>query len=318
MWQRSVATVAAALVALALARDAAALPPAERDWDAQIELYAWAASLSVDAEVKGVVTEVDQGFFDVLGDLGWAVFGRAEGRWKRGLLLLDGMGMQLVEDGSATVHTVPLDLRNGTQGALSIGGVDAHSRITEGMFDAKLGLRALSLPLRKLCGKADDPTDLRRFDVDLLAGLRYWDVTVKTKLSVPPASLTVGGNPVTLPGILPDLDLGHVRVPGVFLRGAATTVDAERQWVDPLVGVRLRADVTQHISMYLMGDIGGWGGGGDDHSSELTWQGTLGGQWNFGEHWAATASYRALGVNRGTALKNMITYGPQFGIAFRF
>jgi hypothetical protein len=278
-------------------------------------LYAWASALQTDVESRRVETTIDESFFEILGDLGWAVMGGVEGRYERGLVMVDFWGSQIASSVDGNARTRPFELPDGRAGLLTAGPVDASTRLTEWFVDTKFGVRALSLPMSKLTGSVAQDDDLRRFDFDLLAGFRAWSVTSKIHVGVDPASLTVGGVPVELPGILPGFALGDINLPGPLVRGGSRTVEQTVEWLDPIVGFRVSGDVTQRISLFALGDIGGWGVG---TASELTWQGMIGGSFDFSEHWSLTAAYRALGVNRGTAIHNTILYGPQFGAVFRF
>ena len=292
-----------------------ALPPEPKDWEGQIKLYAWASALQTKVETRGIETTIDESFFDILDDLGWAVMGGVEGRYKRGLVMVDFLGMQVAASEDSNVNTFPFQPPGGGDGLLTAGPVDASTRLTTWMVDTKFGFRALSLPMSKLTGSAEQDDDLRRFDFDLLAGFRVWNVTSKVHVGVDPASLTVGGAPVSLPGILPGLDFGDISLPGPLVGGGSQTVEDTVDWLDPIVGFRVSGDVTKRISLFALGDIGGWGVG---TASDLTWQGMIGGSFDLSEHWSLTAAYRALGVNRDTAIRNTILYGPQFGAVFRF
>jgi hypothetical protein len=182
-----------------------ALPPEPKDWEGQIKLYGWASALQTKAEARGVETTIDMSFFDLLDDLGWAAMGGVEGRYKRGLVMVDFWGTQVASSVDGNARALPFELPDGRDGLLTAGPVGASTRLTTWMIDTKFGFRALSLPMSKLTGSAERDDDLRRFDFDLLAGFRVWSVTSKIHVGVEPASLTVGGSPVQLPGILPRL-----------------------------------------------------------------------------------------------------------------
>ena len=292
-----------------------ALPPEPTDWEGQIKLYGWASSLRTQVEAGSVETTIDESFFDILGDLGWGVMGGVEGRYQRGLVMVDFWGSQIAASASGNARTSPFELPDGRDGALTVGPVDASTRLTEWFVDTKFGFRALSIPMSRLTGSAAQDSDLRRLDFDLLAGFRVWNVTSKVHVAVDPASLTVGGAPVSRPDILPGLDFGDIELTGPLLRGGSQDVEETVDWLDPIVGFRVSADVTDRISLMALGDIGGWSAG---TASELTWQGMIGASFDLSEHWSLTAAYRALGVNRDTAISNTILYGPQFGAVFRF
>ncbi len=303
------------LVCVTIGGAARALPPEPKDWELQIKMYAWAAALQTEVETRGNETTIDQSFFDILDDLGWAVMGGVEGRYKRGLAMVDFMGMQVATNADGNVRSFPFQLPDGRDGLLTAGPVDARTRLTLWMIDTKFGFRALSMPMSKLTGGEESPEDQRRFNFDLLAGFRVWSVTSKLHVGLDPATLTVGGASVPLPGVLPDLGFGRVKLRGALVNGASRSVEETVDWLDPIVGFRVGGDVTDRISLYLLGDIGGWGVG---TASDLTWQGVLGGSFNLSEHWSLTGAYRALGVNRDSAIRNTILYGPQFGAIYRF
>jgi hypothetical protein len=317
---RSIALAVFAATACVVAGDSArALPPADRDWELQLSFYTWAASLHADVEAGDVQTEIDQGFFDILQDLRWAVMGGAEARYQRGVLLLDTIGMQLVTD----VHGGPKKLRferefprREIEGELTVGEHDVHTRLTQWIVDVKPGFRVLSLPMAKLTGAPESPDDWRRFDVDLLAGFRYWNVTNKTNLEIDPAELRVNGNRVRVPDLRGRLELDDVGIPGRPLRNGADSNDTETvDWVDPIVGLRLGADVTERWSVFLLGDVGGWS---IANASDLTWQGMIGSHFQITDHWGVSGGFRALGVKRDPALDDAILWGPQIGAVFRF
>jgi hypothetical protein len=202
-------------------------------------------------------------------------------------------------------------------GELTTGGYDVHTRLTTWAIDHKLGFRVLSTPLVKLTGKSPEADDLRRFDLDLFAGARYWSVTNKTNLDMDPATLTVNGQTVSLPGvILSDLDLGNgVRVRRALVNGTDSQATETVDWVDPIVGLRVRGDLTQRWSLFAMGDVGGWNIG---NASDLTWQAMLGSQIRLTERLGLQTGYRVLSVDRNETFQNVTMHGPQIGFFVRF
>jgi hypothetical protein len=312
--------VGAIALGACLAGPARALPPADKNWEIQANFYVWAASLNADVEAHGVTTELDMGFFDILQDLSWAVMGGAEGRYERALLLVDTIGMQLVTDASGGPKKFRAEreiLGRSLDAKLTVGEWDIHSRLTEWIVDVKPGFRVLSLPMTKLLRRPEDPEDRRRFDIDLLAGMRYWNVTVKNNLEIQPAKLEVNGREIDIPRLGGRLELDDdFTIPGRPLRDGTdsnetTTID----WVDPIVGLRLRADVTRRWSAFVMGDVGGWNIG---NASDLTWQAMVGSHFELSDHWGIGGGFRVLGVDRDPAFQNGLLWGPQFGVTFRF
>jgi hypothetical protein len=316
---RSCVSLAIATLALAaVAVPASALPPGEKDWEVQGTFYGWMASIDAEVEAAGVSRDFEMSFQDILDDLGWAVMGSVEGRWKRLIASVDVVGMQTVSDVSGSPRTRPYAGPGGNVvGDLTAGEFDVHTRLTTWALDTKLGVRALSFPMTKLTRSAAQPDDPRRFDVDLFAGTRYWNVTNKTGVEVQPASLTVNGAPAELPGILPEIARRRgVTLPGGALRdGTDQAAQETTDWVDPIVGMRVTADVTRRWSLFLLGDVGGFDIGS---ASDLTWQGMIGSQFQISEHWGLQNGYRALGVDRDGALESTILHGPQIGVFVRF
>lgn len=302
---------------IAIAHSAHALPPEERPWDLQISMYGWLASLDATIDAGGVETDVEMSFRDILSDLGWAAMGGVEGRYQRVLLAVDVLGMQVVSDVSGSGRTRLFQaLAGGPGGELHVGEFDVHARLTQWMLDVKPGFRLLSIPTAELFGGTAQPEDRRRLDLDLFAGFRYWNVTNKTGIEIEPATLTVGGVPVPLPAVLPDVGLGDVRVPGALLRGTDRAVQNTVDWFDPIVGARVTAGVTKRWTLFLSGDVGGWNAG--DESSDFTWQAMIGSRIALSEHWSLQTGYRALGIERSDALSDAILHGPQIGALFRF
>ncbi len=93
----------------------------------------------------------------------------------------------------------------------------------------------------------------------------------------------------------------------------------DKQWVDPIIGGRLMADLTEKLTFTLRGDIGGFG-----VSSDLTWSasGFLG--WQFTPLLSAWVGYRAVGVDYETGSGNdrfkydITVSGPIMGVGFSF
>ena len=95
------------------------------------------------------------------------------------------------------------------------------------------------------------------------------------------------------------------------------------QWVDPILGFRLKHQFTQHQEMMVRADIGGFGLG-----SQFTWQAVAvygyGWQLDGGQKITAMLGFRALGVNYSsgwgddTVGINEILYGPIVGVSYKF
>ena len=105
--------------------------------------------------------------------------------------------------------------------------------------------------------------------------------------------------------------------------GFATARSDVIQWVDPVLGLRLRHCFTPNQEVFVRGDIGGFGISG----SQFAWQavGAYSYAWQFsGYQIAAVLGFRALGVNyrRGSGPDafgiDEVFYGPIIGASFRF
>jgi len=105
-----------------------------------------------------------------------------------------------------------------------------------------------------------------------------------------------------------------------FSRGLAIARSGSLDWVDPVVGLRLRHQFTPSQEVWVRGDVGGFG-----FQSNFQWQavGVYNYVWQFsGYQLAALAGYRALGVdysNTGNGNSvNLVLHGPIIGMSVRF
>jgi hypothetical protein len=180
---------------------------------------------------------------------------------------------------------------------------------------ASVGYRLLDLSLAELCGHEpkDDP---RRLRGDVYAGGRYWYIKTQVELEYPP---------IEIPGFTirpelvayPRLELSDVTIPGVTFGGRDIDEDASNWWIDPIVGVRLGANLTERLGVVLNGNVGGFGVGS---ASQWSWEALAVLTWRLGEHWTAAAGYRGLGVDRrnGELRIDVIMHGPILGMIYRF
>jgi hypothetical protein len=88
-----------------------------------------------------------------------------------------------------------------------------------------------------------------------------------------------------------------------------------RTWVDPVIGFRSRAYLTDWLFVVARGDIGGFGA-----NSELTWQVFAGVGAQINRWGALIAGYRAIGYeyNQAGFSYDVTTYGPVAGFEFSF
>lgn len=88
-----------------------------------------------------------------------------------------------------------------------------------------------------------------------------------------------------------------------------------RTWIDPVIGFRYRAHLTDWLFVIGRGDIGGFGA-----NSELTWQVFAGVGAQMSRWGALIAGYRAIGYeyNQAGFSYDVTTYGPAVGFECRF
>lgn len=183
------------------------------------------------------------------------------------------------------------------------------------MGEGALGYRALSLPISHLFSSVPDD-DSRRFRLDLLGGARYWYFRNTVRLSIPPASITVGGVPAP-PALFPRIRdrFGRTRIPQTFLIGGSNDVlTSVSSWTDAIIGFRVGMDVSKTVSLAFRSDIGGFGFG---DSSSFSWQVLPSVEWRFADNWSFDGAYRVIGVDKGI-VSNGILYGFALGIGYRF
>ena len=138
--------------------------------------------------------------------------------------------------------------------------------------------------------------------IDVLGGVRYWYQQADLSLSLA-AGVSAG-------------DLEVVGGRGIARSGSV-------DWLDPVIGARLRYAVLPGHDLFLRGDIGGFGAG-----SEFSWQAIAGYSFDFATYQGVTFSgvvgYRALYVDysRGEGRQryefDMLQHGPVLGLSARF
>jgi len=132
-----------------------------------------------------------------------------------------------------------------------------------------------------------------RSPVDVIGGLRYTKLDASGEIE---ASL-FGGGP---------LGLGGERT---------VSRSADKDWVDPYVGLRIQHWVSDRWTLIAYADVGGFGAG-----SDLTWQALLGTNYEFSKTLGFKFGYRYMSVDydKGGFLYDMKTQGLYAGVSFRF
>jgi hypothetical protein len=116
--------------------------------------------------------------------------------------------------------------------------------------------------------------------------------------------------------------LRTVHLPGVEFGGTTfggTDVDqtSSSWWIDPLIGLRVGADLSERVSIVVAGNVGGFDIGS---ASKFSWEALAFLDWRFGETTSLVLGYRALGLDRkkGRAEADITMHGPLLGLIFRF
>lgn len=140
-----------------------------------------------------------------------------------------------------------------------------------------------------------------RFPVslDILGGGRYWHFDNEIDLDID----------ISLPGI--DSDIRRER-----------DVDAEKDLIDPFVGLRVSTVVTKKVRFDVRGDIGGFDI--SDDTSDLSWQAIGLFEYDLSQRIVLGAGYRALDIRYETGSGNdkngidATIHGPILGVGIRF
>jgi hypothetical protein len=261
--------------------------PAPRPWIFSLTPYAWLSGLNGHTTVKGRTTDIDAGPIEVLEHL-TGVPGMGYGEARLGRLALYG-----------DIVYAPLGVGAGTTrtfGGATLDaslGVDVQQTIAEaGAIYEVAGWRSGS-PF----GYGGGFTA-----VDVLAGARYWRQDVEVRLALSAA-----------------LDTG-----GLILSGSRAIARAgDVEWVDPLVGLRLRHQLAPGHELVLRGDVGGF-----DAGSTFSWNVLGAYSWQFATHAGVTYSgvigYRALAVDfeKGSGRTryeyDAVQHGPLIGLTASF
>jgi hypothetical protein len=123
-----------------------------------------------------------------------------------------------------------------------------------------------------------------------------------------------------VPWLVYDAYLGARAFDGdVRIEGPLAVREADRSWVDPVVGGRIALDFRRNWVLEVQGDIGGFG-----VSSDFTWMLRVGASWfptrwfglRFGWIWLDTDFEEGSGADR--FVWDLLQDGPYFALAFRF
>ena len=105
---------------------------------------------------------------------------------------------------------------------------------------------------------------------------------------------------------------------GTEVRLPDRTVEGDKVWVDPLVGVDARLDLSRRFTLRLTGDVGGFGVG-----SDFAWWAEAALEWRFARRWWLSVGWAVLDVDYGDAKNDYFAWevglsGPVVAIGYRF
>ncbi len=285
----AVAAIVFSLLASAV-RPAAAEDASPGDgWRFSASTYAWFTSVSGNTTTRGQIFDVNAGFFDIVSNSSSIAAFNAYFEANKGPVgfYADLVWSNLGFSKSAARYRNPLP------------GLNAN-----GIVNAQLNYTMTIVEVGGIYEAARWSHSPGSFTaVDALLGLRYWNNSVTASLD------TV---------ITADLyNLGFERS-----RDIAVAKSGNLEWVDPVIGVRVRHQFTPTQTAFLRGDVGGFGLG-----SQFSWQAVAAYAyaWQFdGYQLAATLGYRALAANYTTGAGidtrgiDLVLHGPLIGFSIKF
>lgn len=112
-----------------------------------------------------------------------------------------------------------------------------------------------------------------------------------------------------------DAELRLVTTTGPLLPGGTRRVSGDESWLDPIVGVRMLAPITEHWTGVVYADYGGFGIG-----SDKTYQLTAGVNWQFAQRFSAKVGYRYVyqDYENNGFVWDVTSRGPLIGLGIRF
>lgn len=274
----------------------AADPPATSDpdpWRFNVALYGWALGVTGNVSVRNQTIDTNASFIDIVqkSDSLGAFMGYFEADKGRLGVYTDLVFAKLGFGAGQTNYRNPLP-------GLSIT-TTTSAALTYQLFIVEMG--GVYEFFRWPGSSEGSSTSL-----DGLLGFRYWNNSIDASFdATATANLT-----------LPAFGIERSRGFGVAIARADAI-----QWVDPVIGVRLRHQFTPNQQIMVRGDVGGFSLG-----SQFSWQAVAvySYSWQFtGYQIAALLGFRALAVNYsppggGGVGINEVLYGPIIGASFRF
>src|SRR5262245_7890297 len=266
-------------------------------WRFRIALYGWAPSIAGNLTARGQTVDVNSSFIQILqkSDSLIGYMGYFEAGKGRVGFYLDTVWAKLGFGSSST------SLRNPIAGLQVSTSSNTAVTYSFAIIEAG-GLYEIARWPGSPSGSPGSFTAL-----DGLLGFRYWNSNVDVNFDF---------NGTVDFARLSDLLGRNVE----FSRSFAIAHSGSLDWIDPVIGLRLRHQFTPSQEVMVRGDVGGFG-----FQSNFEWQavGVYSYAWQFtGYQLAALIGYRALGVNYTNTGNNnnvnLVLHGPIIGVSFRF
>lgn len=262
--------------------------PLPSQWQFNFTPYGWLMGIDGDVTVRGHTVDVNESFIDLVEDSDSliALMGFFEARRGRFSLFSDLVWADLTFSGNIQRQANPIANLN----VLASANAKLDYELTIIQTGASYEIARWS---RNGASTA----------LDLMASARYWNQSVDV-------SVNVTGN----------VDLGTIGFQRSGSRAIAKSGDLD--WVDPVIGGRLRHQTASGSEITLTGDVGGFGAG-----SDFSWQAvaTYGFDVSlFGTPVHTVVGYRAIGVDYsesgpfGQNGIDAVLHGPVIGAKFRW
>jgi hypothetical protein len=252
-------------------------------WDFRFVPYGWLMSLKGTQTVRGRGAKVDAGFIDIV---------------EKSDTLVGLMGTFEARRGPFALYGDLVWSKVGVEGG------NVRTRTPALGITGTVG-RALDLDFQMTIVEVGAAYEVSRsgpLAFDVLGGARYWYQEADLSFEVART-----------------LDIGDLELAG----GRAFARSGSADWLDPVIGARVRYAVAPGHELFLRGDIGGFGVG-----SDFSWQAIGGYGFDFGIYNGITFSgvvgYRALSVDyaEGEGRRryefDMLQHGPILGLSMRW
>jgi hypothetical protein len=253
----------AAIVALCSGMPVYAEEGTADQWKVSVAPFIWFIGIEGTAHVKGRSADMNMNFSDILDTLDMTGEINIEAGTDRYGVFVQPNYMDLSEDTTAT---------------LPISGAQVKAKIETTTTFIEFGGFSRLVDLKRESGGHNT--------IDLIGGLRYWDMSNKMKLSVPVA-------------------------------GVSRTVKGDTNILDPFVGLRMKAYIADKVPYTMRADIGGLNTGS---SSNFTYnvQALLG--YDVTQSVTMFGGYRVLYLDFGDSQAgfDLTQHGPVLGVNIIF